>query len=276
MAIFDIAEAKSGFPVFICDRINVTMFTHAIVRRPGHNFNQGLTTSLLGTPSFTLIKKQHDAYVQTLGKLGLEVMVLDPQPDYPDAYFVEDTTVVTPEVAVMTIPGAISRQGEQTSIEPVLFRYRKIENIQAPGTVDGGDVLMAGDRFFIGISDRTNTEGARQLGAILESYGYKWDTVSVGEGLHLKSSINYVGENTLILAAPFQRLSLFDSFGKIVLEETETYAANTLWINDTLIMPKGFPAVKKQLSALDLPILELDMSEAAKMDGGLTCLSIRL
>jgi dimethylargininase len=251
------------------------MFTYALVRKPSPNFSKGLTTSLLGTPSYTLIKKQHDAYVEALGKLGLEVMILDSQPDYPDAYFVEDTAVVTPEIAVITIPGAISRQGEQTSIEPVLSRFRKIEKIQAPGTVDGGDVLMAGDRFFIGVSERTNTEGARQLGTILESYGYVWDTISVGEGLHLKSSINYVGNNTLLLTAPFKNLSYFDSYDKIILEETDVYAANTLWVNDSLIMPEGFPAAKEKLSRVGMPIIQLDVSEVAKMDGGLTCLSLR-
>ena len=161
-------------------------------------------------------------------------------------------------------------------MEPVLSRFRKIEKIKTPGTLDGGDVLMAGERFFIGVSDRTNKDGARQLGAILETYGYAWDTISVGEGLHLKSSINYVGKNRLILTAPFKDLSLFDGFDKIVLDETETCAANTLWINDTLILPKGFPLARKQLSVLKLPIIELDVSEVAKMDGGLTCLSIRL
>jgi dimethylargininase len=251
------------------------MFTYALVRKPSPNFSKGLTTSLLGTPSYTLIKKQHDAYVEALGKLGLEVMILDSQSDYPDAYFVEDTAVVTPEIAVITIPGAISRQGEQTSIEPVLSRFRKIEKIQAPGTVDGGDVLMAGDRFFIGVSERTNTEGARQLGTILESYGYVWDTISVGEGLHLKSSINYVGNNTLLLTAPFKNLSYFDSYDKIILEETDVYAANTLWVNDSLIMPEGFPAAKEKLSRVGMPIIQLDVSEVAKMDGGLTCLSLR-
>ncbi len=251
------------------------MFTHALVRKPSLNFSMGLTTSLLGTPGYTLIKKQHDAYVAALSKLGLEVKVLDPQPDYPDAYFVEDTAVVTPEIAVITIPGAISRQGEQTSIEPVLSQFRKIEKIQAPGTVDGGDVLMAGNRFFIGISDRTNSEGARQLGAILEPYGYAWDTISVGEGLHLKSSVNYVGKNTLLLTAPFQNLSCFDSYDKIILDKTETYAANTLWINDSLIMPGGFPSAKEKLSTMGMPLVELDVSEVAKMDGGLTCLSLR-
>ena len=252
------------------------MFTHAIARKPAPNFNQGLTTSLLGDPSYNLIQKQHDIYIETLGNLGLEVMVLDPQPDYPDAYFVEDTAVVTPEVAVITIPGALSRQGEQFSIEAALSHFRKIEKIQAPGTVDGGDVLMAGDRFFIGVSERTNAEGARQLGAILEACGYAWDTVPVEVGLHLKSSINYVGKNTLLLTAPFQNLVLFDSYTRIILDEKEVYAANTLWINNTLIMPKGFPIARKKLSALNLPIIELDVSEVAKMDGGLTCLSLRL
>ena len=251
------------------------MFTRAIVRKPGPNFNQGLTTSLLGNPSYTLIQKQHRNYIQTLEKLGLEVIVLDPQPDYPDAYFVEDTAVVTAEAAVITIPGAESRQGEQTSIEPSLSQFRKIEKIQLPGTVDGGDVLMAGKRFFIGLSDRTNREGARQLGTILESYGYAWDTISVGEGLHLKSSINYIGKNTLILTAPFQHLQLLESYDKIVLDPAEEYAANTLWVNDVLIMPTGFPAVKEKLSKMGMPVIELDVSEVAKMDGGLTCLSLR-
>lgn len=251
------------------------MFTYALMRKPGPDFSKGLTTSLLGTPSYTRIKRQHAAYVATLEKLGLEVMLLDQQPGYPDAYFVEDTAVVTPEVAVITIPGAVSRQGEQTRIEPVLSRFREIRKIQTPGTVDGGDVLMAGDRFFIGISDRTNTEGAHQLGTILESCGYQWDTISVGEGLHLKSSVNFVGKNTLILTPPFQTLDLFDGFDKIVLDEAETYAANTLWLNDSLIMPAGFPTAKEKLSSVGLPIIELDVSEVAKMDGGLTCLSLR-
>lgn len=252
------------------------MFTHAIVRKPAPNFHQGLTTSLLGEPSYTSIQRQHGEYIETLENLGLDVIVLDPQPDYPDAYFVEDTAVVTAEVAVITIPGAISRQGEQTSIEPVLSRFRKIEKIRPPGTVDGGDVLMAGRRFFIGISDRTNSDGAHQLGRILASYGYQWDTLSVGEGLHLKSSVNFVGKNTLILTRPFHDLNLFDGFEKIVLDEAETYAANTLWVNDSLIMPKGFPGAKQKLSKMGLPIVELDVSEMAKMDGGLTCLSLRL
>jgi len=251
------------------------MFTHAIVRKPGANFSQGLTTSHLGPPRFDLIQKQHDAYVATLQNMGLGVTILEPEPHYPDAYFVEDTAVVTPEIAVMTIPGAASRQGEQESVARALSQFRKLARIQAPGTVDGGDVLIAGKQLFIGISARTNAEGARQLGTILAPYGYVWDTIDVGSGLHLKSSVNLAGKGRLILAAPFQNQALFSSYKRVVLEREESYAANTLWINDTLIMPKGFPGVKKKLALLGLPIVELDMSEVAKMDGGLTCLSLR-
>ena len=176
------------------------MFTHAIARKPGRNFAQGLTTANLGAPSYKLITEQHKAYVETLESLGLDVVVLDTQPDYPDSYFVEDTAVVTPDVAVITIPGASSRRGEEDTIEPVLARYRKTLRIQATGTIEGGDVLMLGTHFLIGLSDRTNPEGAEQLGRILEKYGNTWTTVPIGAGLHLKLSVNFVGENTLINA----------------------------------------------------------------------------
>jgi len=251
------------------------MFTRAIVRKPDSNFDKGLTTGLLGKPKFDLLLKQHQAYIQTLEKLGLRVTVLDAQPNYPDAYFVEDTAVVTPEVAIITIPGAPARQGEQHSIQLELAKHRPIAHIVDPGRVDGGDVLMVGKHFFIGVSERTNPAGARQLGSILASYGYTWCEVPVGEGLHLKSSINFVGANTLVLTTPFAKLSVFENYTKIVLPEAEAYAANTLWINDTLIIPRGFPQVEKALSQRGLAIIELDVSEMAKMDGGLTCLSLR-
>jgi len=251
------------------------MFTHAIVRKPGSNFHTGLSTSLLGLPDFELCLQQHQAYINTLAQLGLTVAILEALPDYPDACFVEDTAVVTPEVAVITIPGAVSRQGEQLTVETELAKYRPIKNISDPGRVDGGDVLMVGRHFFIGISDRTNSDGARQLGGILESVGYTWENIKVGAGLHLKSSVNYVGDNTLILTEPFENVSPFKGYARIVLTEADAYAANTLWINGTLIVPRGFPRVRQALAQYGQPIIEVDVSEMAKMDGGLTCLSLR-
>jgi dimethylargininase len=251
------------------------MFTHAIVRKPGKNFDQGLTTSSMGPPDYELIVKQHNAYVNVLKSLGIEVIFLDSEDDYPDATFVEDTAVVTPNVAVITRPGAASRQGEEITIAPVLASYRSIETIEPPGTVDGGDVLTVGNRFFVGISDRTNESGAEQLGRILEQHGHDWSPVRVEEGLHLKSSLNFVGNDTLLLTESFRKLEVLKGYDKIVLTENDAYAANTLFLNDHIIMPKGFPGVREKIEKLQYPIIELDVSEVRKMDGGLTCLSIR-
>jgi dimethylargininase len=251
------------------------LFTHAIVRKPGSNFRQGLTTTHLKPGRYSELLKQHTAYVDILRELGLEIIELDPQPDFPDAYFVEDTAVVTPDVAVITIPGAPARQGEENTIAPVLARYRETIHIQPPATVDGGDVLMVGKHFFIGISDRTNVAGTEELGGILEKYGNTWQTVVVGEGLHLKSSVNYVGKNTLLLTKEFQGHKFFDRYAKIILDEDETYAANTLLINDCLLMPAGYPRTRTRLENLNYRIIELNVSEVRKMDGGLTCMSLR-
>ncbi|MBW2410598.1 MAG: amidinotransferase, partial [Deltaproteobacteria bacterium] len=194
---------------------------------------------------------------------------------YPDAHFVEDTAVVTPDLAVIARPGASARQGEEDSIAPVLARYRNTERIVAPGTLDGGDVLMVGNHFFIGISERTNKDGAAQLGKFLEEYGNTWDAVPVGAGLHLKSSINCIGNNTLLVTEEFQKNEALQKYDKIIVTTDEKYAANTLWINDHLITPAGFPETRRRLDAAGMKVIELDMSEVRKMDGGLTCLSIR-
>ena len=251
------------------------IFKYAITRRPGKTFDRGITTSNLGAPSYDLILKQHALYLKTLNSIGLEVIELDPQPDYPDAHFVEDTAVVISEVAVITRPGAVSRRGEEETIAEVLRRYREIEHIQAPGTLDGGDVLMIGNHFLIGISERTNPEGAKQLGGILEKYGKTWTAIQVGAGLHLKSSVNHVAKNSILVTQDFTSHEALNAYDKIIVDEEAQYSANTLWINDHLLMPRGFPDTKTKLKSLGLPIIELDVSEMQKMDGGLTCLSIR-
>ncbi len=169
------------------------MFTRAIARRPGRDFGAGITTSNLGAPDYDLVLRQHAAYVRALEDLGLEVTVLDSLEGFPDAYFVEDAAVVLPEIAVVTRPGAAARRGEADAMAAVLSRCRDLVRIEPPGTLDGGDVLLAGRRAFIGISGRTNDEGAKQLGAVLESAGLDWTTVPVARGLHLKSNVNYLG-----------------------------------------------------------------------------------
>jgi len=251
------------------------MFSTAITRKPGENFAQGITTANLGVPSFSRTLEQHAAYVQTLRKIGLNVIELEPLPDYPDAYFVEDVAVVTPDVAIITSPGAEERKGEQEFIELVLAQYRELAHIEPPGTVDGGDVLMVGQHFFIGVSERTNPLGAAQLGETLERFGYTWMSVPVEAGLHLKSSVNWVGENNLLISAGFSGQPEFENYTQIVVDPGEEYACNTLWINGNLLTPKGFLKTRERLSTLGLPIIEMETSEIQKMDGGLTCMSLR-
>ncbi len=251
------------------------MFTHAITCLPGENFADGLTTANLGRPDFQLISKQHQAYRQALLNLGLDVLVLPPEPGFPDAYFVEDPAIVTPKIAVITRPGAPSRQGEPATLAPFLGYYRSLFYIQSPGCVEGGDVLMAGNHFFIGLSERTNREGAAQLAGFLSAAGHTSEMVPVAAGLHLKSSVNSVEEHTLLVTRSLSTYPGFAGYERIVLDEDEQYAANTLWVNGSLLMPMGCPKTLAKLTTLGMPIIELDVSEVRKMDGGLTCMSLR-
>jgi dimethylargininase len=252
------------------------MFTHAIVRRPGPDFGDGITTADLGTPDYAKTLEQHAAYCDALKGCGLELIILDPEPGYPDCPFVEDTAVVTDETAVIARPGDERRRGEEEAIAFVLSRYRRIERIEPPGTLDGGDVLQVKDRFFIGRSARTNEEGARQLSSILTRHGHQVSITPVGEMLHLKSGANHIGNGVLTLAGGLQALDVFSGFESIHVPPEECYAANCLFVNGRLLFPTGFPHTMEKLSRLGRQIIELDMSEFRKMDGGLTCLSIRL
>jgi dimethylargininase len=250
-------------------------FTHAITRRPGRNMAAGITTSNLGPPDYRKALEQFDAYVNTLEKCQVSVNVLEPLERFPDAHFVEDAAVVTPEVAVITNPGAASRKGEVSSIAAILEQFRKTVWIQPPGTIDGGDVLRVGRHFFIGLSDRTNKNGADQFGAIIAGFGYTWTTIPVSAGLHFKSSVNTLGGKTLLVTHAFADHTALAHFRRIVVSPGEDYAGNTLLVNDHLIVPAGFPDTNNKLQALGKPIIELDTSEFRKMDGGLTCLSLR-
>lgn len=248
---------------------------HIIARKPGKSFADGITTSSLGKPSYVKMLEQHTAYLNLLKEIGIETHVLDAEEDFPDAHFVEDTAIVISEVGIITNPGAEARKGEELTIEKELSKFRNIERINAPGTVDGGDILLIDKTFYVGISERTNEEGAAQLSAIVLKYGYKTENIKVAAGLHLKSSINYIGKNNVMITQDFKNLPNLNQYNKIVLEKENEYAANCLFLNNYIIMAAGFPSLKKKLEELNYNIKELDMSEVRKMDGGLTCLSLR-
>lgn len=251
------------------------MFKNAITRRPGKNFADGLTTADLGIANFSKIREQHKEYINTLKKLGVNVSVLKGLEEYPDAYFVEDVAIVTPKVAILTNPGAESRKGEVEHIEKELQKFLEIERINSPGELEGGDVMCVGDHYYIGISPRTDAMGASQAGWILENHGYTWSMVPVLEHIHLKTSVNYIGNNTLLLTFPFSELEEFKDFNKIIIDHKDLPAVNTLLVNDYLLTPKGYPKVLEKLLAFTPNVIELDVSEVAKMDGGLSCMSLR-
>ncbi len=250
-------------------------FTQAIARLPADSCASGQTTAQLGAPDIATTGQQFLAYVDTLLSLGLKVTVLPAAPAFPDAHFVEDTAVVMPELAVITHPGAPSRQGEVATIAPLFEGERPVVRMSQRGHLDGGDVLLVDRQFFVGLTSRTDEVGIAEFTAAVTPYGYRVTTIEVSAGLHLKSIVNYVGRNTLLLTADYQHHPAFSTFNSIVIPEAESYAGNTLWINDTLITPQGYPQTLAQIEKLGMPIVQLDTSEFKKMDGGLTCLSLR-
>ncbi len=252
------------------------MFSKAIVRIPCKNFINGLTTANLGLPDYDLALIQHQEYIKALRKCGLEVIVLDADEDYPDSTFVEDTALLTPYCAIITNPGASSRTGETVEIKNVLTEYySKIETIINPGTVEAGDIMMVGDHFYIGLSRRTNINGAEQLINILKKYGMTGSVVTLDKVLHLKSGVAYLENNNLAAAGEFLSKPEFQKFNILKIDDDESYAANCVWINDHILIPKGFPKAKKIIEKYYQNIVEVNVSEFQKLDGGLSCLSLR-
>jgi dimethylargininase len=255
------------------------MFQRAIVRPPSENFADGLTTVDLGVPDFARALEQHARYCEALERCGLLVTNLSPDPRYPDATFVEDTAILTPRGAVLTRPGAPERAGETSAIEPALrCFFPALPRIEPPGTVDGGDICEAGDHFFIGISARTNEEGARQLARHLAAWGYttaEVDVRNVSGILHLKSGIAALDGKRLVLMEALADHPAFRGYERLVVAPGETYAANCVRVNDALLIAAGYPTFEAAVRRLDLEPIVLDMSEFEKMDGGLSCLSLR-
>lgn len=252
------------------------MFKNTIAKTPGESYINGLTTSDLGKPDFEKALQQHQAYIEALKKCGVEVNVLSSNSDYPDSTFVEDTAVLTPEFAVISNPGASSRNGEILEMTPVLKSYyEKTYSIQSPGTLDGGDVLQIENHFYIGLSDRTNLEGAEQLKQILESENYKATIVQLEKFFHLKTGISYLGNQKIIVAGEFVDHPDFNEYEKIIVPPEEEYAANCIRVNDYVIIPSGYPLTKQNMNDAGYQTIELDMSEFRKLDGGLSCLSLR-
>ena len=252
------------------------MFTHAIVRTPCPEIIHGVTTAQLGQPNYRQALEQHRAYVDALRYCRLEVTELAADHRYPDSTFIEDPVLCTPVGAVISRPGTPSRSGETEGLADILaLFFEQIAAIKPPGTLEAGDVMMVGDHYYIGLSGRTNAEGARQLIAILNSFGLSGSTIALKEVLHLKTGLSYLENNNLLVCGEFVETPAFAAFHRIVVAPEEAYAANSLWINGKVLVPAGFPQTYAKIVAAGYETIELNMSEFQKVDGGLSCLSLR-
>jgi dimethylargininase len=252
------------------------MFTNAIVRLPSPSIKDGLTSVNLGKPDFILATKQHSDYVNVMSNLNIRVNVLPEHNSFPDSTFIEDVALCTSTFSVITNPGAESRKGEVNGMRQVLEEYYDvIEEIRSPGTLEGGDVMMVGDRFYIGISERTNENGAEQLKVILRRHGLQGITVGLKRMLHLKSGVSYLENNTLLVCGEFKNKKEFSGFKRIEVDDDASYSANSLWVNGKVLVPEGFPKTLYKIEKAGFETLVIDVSEFRKVDGGLSCLSLR-
>lgn len=254
------------------------MFKNVIVRVPSKSVVEGISSADLGKPDYNLALKQHELYVSALTKTGVNVTVLEPNDEFPDSCFVEDVALCTKKCAIITRPGAQTRRNESAckDLQDTLSKfYENIEYIKEPGTIEAGDIMMVGDHFYIGKSARTNREGAEQMIAILEKYGFTGSIVPLNEVLHLKTGLSYLENNNLLVAGEFVHSPEFEKFNKIIVPKEEAYGANCIWMNDYVIVPEGYPTVQKAIEDLGYKVLVVDTSEFRKIDGGLSCLSLR-
>ncbi len=252
------------------------MFSKAIVRTPCQSMIQGITSADLGIPDYQKALAQHVDYIKALQECDLDVTVLPADENFPDSTFVEDVALMTPYCAILTNPGAASRTQETRSMWGVLeMFYDKVESIQAPGTLEAGDIMMVADHYYIGLSERTNLPGAEQMIAILEKYGLTGSVVTLNKVLHLKTGLGYLENNNLLACGEFLHKPDFQQYNLLEVPDHESYAANSIWINGTVLIPEGFPETKKLIESTGYRTRPVNVSEFQKLDGGLSCLSLR-
>jgi len=251
-------------------------FCNAIVREPCPAMVNGLTTAALGRPDYLKALEQHHNYVSMLKECSVHVTVLEADNNYPDSTFIEDVALCTSHCAIITNPGTPERNGEKDSIRSVLQNFfPALETIQSPGTLEAGDVMMVNNHCYVGISQRTNQNGAEQLISLLRKYGMTGSKVPLKKMLHLKTGVSYLEQNNLLVCGEFIEHMEFKKFSRIVVDASEAYAANSLWVNERVLVPRGYLDTKKKIENAGYPTIEVDVSEFQKLDGGLSCLSLR-
>jgi len=221
-------------------------------------------------------RRQHAAYESCLAALGCEVRQIPADDRYPDAVFIEDTAIVLDELAVITRPGAVSRRGELDAVIAVLSEYRTLARIEAPATIDGGDVLQLDDVLYVGCTPRTNDEGIAELRRLIAPYGYRVVGVDVDGCLHLKSAVTRVGVDALLMNRRWISPSVFDGWRIIDVDNAEPSAANALRIGESVIFPEELTRTRRKLEAEGIAVMAVPAGELAKAEGGVTCCSLIL
>lgn len=221
-------------------------------------------------------ERQHTDYERVLEELGCEIVRVPPAADMPDSVFVEDTVVVVDEVAVMARPGAAARRSEVDAVAATLAALRPLRFIEPPATLDGGDVLRLGRTIWVGLSGRTNTEGVTQLRRILEPLGYEVRPVPVDGCLHLKTAVTAVTADTLLVNGRWVDPARFGEHSVLEVDPAEPFAANVLRVGETVVMPAAHRRTRDRLTARGVRVMEVDVSELAKAEGGVTCCSVLL
>lgn len=252
-------------------------FTRAITRRPAASMVDGLRAVDMGTPDLEQMLQDHAAYVATLKETGAEVIELEPLEDFPDAMFVEDSALCLPEGAILMRPGAPSRRGEVAEIAPSLrCVYDNVLEILGPGFIEGGDILTTSREILVGRSARTDAAGIAELTELVRPWGHEVREVMTPPGvLHFKTDCSLLDGETILSTRRLADLGCFEGYRIIHTAEGEDAAANTIRFNEFVIMPAGFPKTAETLREAGYEVREINNSECAKLDGGMSCLSLR-
>jgi len=252
-------------------------FTHAITRLPARSIVDGLRAEDVGDPDYEQMLRDHAHYVETLQQAGARVTELPALESFHDSVFVEDVALCLPEVAVLMRPGAPSRAGEVAQMAPVLSdMYEKLLEIDASGHIEGGDILTTSREILVGRSDRTDSAGINQLANIVKPWDYRVREVLTPPGvLHFKTDCSLLDAETILATPRLDASGCFEDYRVIHTADGEEAAANSIRYNDLVLMPAGFPFTRERLLEAGYRVREINNSECAKLDGGMSCLSLR-
>ena len=255
----------------------VSQFSHCIVRRPAPSVTEGLRAVDVGAPDFTRLKAEHQAYIAAMAAAGVEVDVLPALPGFPDSIFVEDPALTFPNGAILLRPGAPTRRMETDHIASALHdQFDAVVELPQPGFVEGGDVLRTPAKIMIGLSQRTNRDGASALLHCLASLGLKGEIVQTPpDVLHFKTDCSLLDDETVFTTRRLEASGIFEGFKTIFVPDGEEAAANALRVNDIVMIGSEFARSHDLLDGLGYKLLPLATSEIGKIDAGLSCMSLR-